>query len=86
MNKRIIAYLLVFALVIMQFGSSHISAEELTNNGTLYSDEIKAEAGKTVDIPVYIKNNPGIMGAGINVKYDKDAFTPISVKAGKLMF
>lgn len=85
MNKRIIAYLLVFALVIMQFGSSHISAEELTDNGTLYSDEIKAEAGKTVDIPVYIKNNPGIMGAGINVKYDKDAFTPISVKAGKLM-
>lgn len=86
MNKKMISYLMIFALLIMQLGTIHVSADTTqTEKATLYSDEIKAEAGKTIQVPVYIKNNPGIMGAGIQVEYDEEAFTPVSVTAGKLM-
>ncbi len=86
MNKKIISYLMIFALLIMQLGTIHVSADiTQTEKATLYSDAIKAEAGKTIQVPVYIKNNPGIMGAGIQVQYDAEAFTPVSVTAGKLM-
>lgn len=86
MNKKIISYLMIFALLIMQLGTIHVSADiTQTEKATLYSDAIKAEAGKTIQVPVYIKNNPGIMGAGIQVQYDEEAFTPVSVTAGKLM-
>ena len=71
MNKKIISYLMIFALLIMQLGTIHVSADiTQTEKATLYSDAIKAEAGKTIQVPVYIKNNPGIMGYKMTVTYD----------------
>lgn len=46
------------------------------------SDVTSAHCGEIVSVPVYISNNKGIMGFGIEVSYDENALTPISVTAG----
>lgn len=51
----------------------------------LYSESFTAQAGENVSIPVYIKNNPGIMGYKIIVTYDKNVFTPVKVTRGTVL-
>lgn len=52
---------------------------------TVYSQEIAATAGKTVRIPVMIKDNTGIMGWKLTFEYDKDVLTPVSVEYGDVI-
>ncbi|MBQ3006734.1 MAG: hypothetical protein IJD78_04140 [Clostridia bacterium] len=54
------------------------------NTAEVYGDEISATTGKTVLIPVKIKNNTGIMGFKITVEYDKAVLTSPTVSRGKL--
>lgn len=45
------------------------------NGATVYSESIAGDTGE-VSIPIYIKNNPGIMGYKINLAYDSDVIEP----------
>lgn len=39
---------------------------------TIYVGNVEAKAGETVEVSVYIKNNPGIAGAMITITYDEN--------------
>lgn len=50
---------------------------------TVYVDyNDNAVAGQTLSVPVAIKNNTGLMGFRINIDYDSNVLTPISVSYG----
>ncbi len=49
----------------------------------IYSDERVLLNGDYIDIPVYINNNHGIMGFGMNVSYDSEILEPISAAKGE---
>lgn len=51
----------------------------------IYSDERVLLNGDYIDIPVYINNNHGIMGFGMNVSYDSEFLEPISAVKGKVI-
>lgn len=55
------------------------------NSCLLYADEVKMEPGKSVSIPVNVRNNPGIMGFLIIVRYDAKLLEPISVEKGEVI-
>ena len=48
----------------------------------IYTDKNITTADGYIDIPVYINNNHGIMGFGMNVSYDSSALEPVSVIRG----
>ncbi|MBE6538031.1 MAG: hypothetical protein E7671_01015 [Ruminococcaceae bacterium] len=50
-----------------------------------YIDSEEVEAGKTVAFTVYVQNNPGMASMAIEFNFDKDVFTPVSVKAGSVL-
>lgn len=51
----------------------------------IYSNEIKAEPGSTISIPVYISKNSGFMGFALLFSYDESVMTPISASKGNLI-
>ena len=87
--KRMIALLCVLALLL----SMPVYAEETMP--VISADNITAEAGATIDVPIRITGNTGVLGAKITVKYDEKltltAVTPgeafsslVMTKPGKL--
>lgn len=50
----------------------------------IYSKNIEVEKGQTVAVPIYIKNNSGLMGYHIKLTYDSNALTPVSTKVSEL--
>lgn len=78
MKKLSAVVLAVLLLLLTQSVAFAASAAEV------YADEITAESGKTVIIPVNIKNNTGIMGFKITVSYDKSVLTSPTVTSGSL--
>lgn len=52
------------------------------SGSVIYADDFYALPGETVEIPVYISNNTGIMGFKLNFTYNKDLLTPVSVTKG----
>lgn len=54
------------------------------NTAEVFADNVTAEKGKAVLIPVKIKNNPGIMGFKINVTYDKSVLSSPTVTGGSV--
>ena len=59
--KKPISLFLSLALILSTIiaGSFTVFA---SNSPTIYSDVISASAGNTVEIPIYIKNNSGLLG------------------------
>ncbi len=62
-----------------------ISKPGMGTTAELYSSQISVLPGQTVEIPLYIANNLGIMGFGLIVSYDSAKLTPVSVKKGDLL-
>ena len=52
---------------------------------TVYSDIAGAKAGEIVKVPVYIRDNNGLMGWKLTFDYDSDVLTPISVENGEII-
>ena len=46
------------------------------------AEDIQAQAGKTVKIPLTISGNPGFMGALLQLEYDTDVLEYINVEKG----
>ncbi len=50
----------------------------------VYSADISAEKDDVIAVPIYIKNNLGLMGYHINLTFDSNAFTPEYTEASEL--
>lgn len=57
----------------------------LNFGSAISSENVIADCGETVSIPVKITNNPGLMGFSVILDYDETVMTPISVKAGDIL-
>lgn len=51
----------------------------------IHSNSFVVLTDNYIDLPVYINNNHGIMGLGINVAYDSGILEPVSVKKGDIL-
>jgi len=54
------------------------------NGATLSFGEYKVKTGRTVNVSLFIENNPGIAIASIKLNYDKDVFTLKEVENGEI--
>ena len=75
--KKILTVLLSVVLILL----ACVNAGALSS-ADIYGDDIKTTPGSKISIPVYIKNNPGLMGYKIRISYDSSAITPIAVTQG----
>ncbi|MGN1315965.1 MAG: leucine-rich repeat protein [Acutalibacteraceae bacterium] len=50
----------------------------------LRSESVEVTAGDTVDVPIILENNPGIVGFTVYVEYDDSVFTPVCVNGGDI--
>ena len=73
--------------LITEGTSVHISDITSDLPTTVYSEIIKVEnEADTIDIPVKIKNNHGMMGFKIALEYDRDIIVPVSLsRAGGIL-
>lgn len=75
--KKILTVLLSVVLILL----ACVNAGALSS-ADIYGDDIQTVPGSKISIPVYIKNNPGLMGYKIRISYDSSAITPIAVTQG----
>ena len=79
--KQIICVVVSISLLIVAMGINNAFA--VTTDNVIYSDElavnVSAESETIVSVPVYIKNNTGIAGFGLNFTYDGAVLTPKEV-------
>lgn len=79
--KRFISIILTFTML---FGLA-FAVKAATKDNRIYSEPITAEKNSTVEIPVKIENNTGIMGFSIDVSYDSSVLTPVSVEGSEIL-
>ena len=78
-RKSSLMLLLIFVMSMLQsFSINSIAA----SSPTVYSPAIEATAGQELRVPVYIKNNTGIVGWGLTLMYDKNVLTAKSIEYG----
>lgn len=68
-----------------QNGLITVNNASLSENTKIYADDVIANNGKTVRIPVYISNNHGVMGMNIRFRFDPDILRPINVTKGNAL-
>ena len=62
------------------------SNENVEEQGpTFVTTDIYEIMGSQIEIPVLIKNNPGIMGLGIQISYDPKLWKPVKTERGELL-
>jgi len=62
-----------------------ITTELSADAPTFVVSEVVGRAGKTVDVTVEMKNNPGIVSAAFDVSYDRDKLELTGVSDGRLL-
>lgn len=78
--KKAVSIILIL-LVLLSFTLVSKAATE----NRIYSPDVRAERGSTVEIPLCIENNSGFMGFDIIVEYSSDILTPVSVSKSSLL-
>lgn len=68
-----------------QNGLITVNNASLSENTKIYADDVIANNGETVRIPVYISNNHGVMGMNIRFRFDPDVLRPINVTKGNAL-
>lgn len=51
----------------------------------IYAEVVTVSSARTVEIPIKIDNNSGLMGFGLVFSYDEQVLTPVSVTQGKTL-
>ena len=93
--KKIIVSLLAVAMTVTSCPSHYVKADTAKKQVTLSVQSQTAKPGATVDVTVDVKDNPGILGATVSLKYDEgltltdaaagDAFSSLVLtKPGKI--
>lgn len=74
--KKGMAVILTLVLVVAGF---NISAKFAIAADTpqFFADTITAEPGGQIEVPINISGNTGIMGIGLNIRFDKQVLTPV---------
>ncbi len=72
---------IVVIMFVCLFNVCHVQAASQIQ---IYADDVEIKAEKHLQIPVYIKNNTGIMGYMIVVKYDSEKLKIKGISAGDL--
>ena len=87
MKHKITILLTSIIIVLFSFNLS-ISAVDLKSNNNLTTvsyEETVTDVGKTVCIPLTIKNNPGIASFCFRIEYDNEVLEPLSAKRGDVL-
>ena len=93
--KKIIVSVLAAAMIVTGCPSHYLKADTAKKQVTLSVQSQTAKPGATVDVTVDVKDNPGILGAAVSLKYDEgltltdatagDAFSSLVLtKPGKI--
>ena len=93
--KKIIVSVLAAAMIVTSCPSHYVKADTAKKQVTLSVQSQTAKPGATVDVTVDVKDNPGILGATVSLKYDEgltltdatagDAFSSLVLtKPGKI--
>lgn len=93
--KKIIVSVLAAAMIVTGCPSHYVKADTAKKQVTLSVQSQTAKPGATVDVTVDVKDNPGILGAAVSLKYDEgltltdatagDAFSSLVLtKPGKI--
>lgn len=93
--KKIIVSVLAAAMIVTGCPSHYVKADTAKKQVTLSVQSQTAKPGATVDVTVDVKDNPGILGATVSLKYDEgltltdatagDAFSSLVLtKPGKI--
>lgn len=80
MRKRLISFIAAVLLVL----SSVLTASAAGSGVTLTIDQVTAEPGASVSVPVSVANNTGICGATISISYDS-SLTLTDITAGSAL-
>lgn len=75
---------LCFLLITILMAAIPWTGVFAASNPVIYSDEITAGKDAEIKIPVYIKENPGIMGFRITAEYDDKKMTVMDISSGEL--
>ena len=80
-GKKRVAFVLT---VVIMFSGLYDLLQVVNANGIaqIVTENMQAERGETVTIPVSVENNPGFMGFVINVDYDSRYLEPAGVEKG----
>ena len=81
--KRILSCVLALTLIFTSLSATAIFAMA-AETPTISFENVETENGETVSLQLSIKNNPGIAGLAVSLKYDADALTLIETKKGTL--
>ena len=54
------------------------------SSATIYGEDVNVLNGQQIEMPIYISNNPGLMGFSLQIGYDPDFLTPLSVEKGEV--
>ena len=80
--RKIIAVCLVFCMLIT---TGIVSSLAASDDILVYADEVNADAGQSFTVPIMISGNTGLSAIGLNLTYDQDKITPVSVKKGTVL-
>lgn len=79
--KKTLSIILAFFITF----SSVLCANAAEIDNAVYSDVSDAMAGRTICVPIKIRNNTGFMGFSLRFEYDKDVLNPIAVSADEAL-
>lgn len=69
--------------IVMMFSSVYLISGNADEGRTIYSNNLTdVKVGDTLHIPIYLKNNDGILGFKLNFSYDENVFEAVSVDNG----
>lgn len=67
--KKTVSILLISAVLLLMMVIGFISTSATTPGATISIENVSAAPGSTVDVNVAIKNNPGVLGATLELSY-----------------
>lgn len=76
---------IIMLLVILLIPKNIYAANNEVVPPKISCDSVVTTPKSTVDVPVYVSNNPGIMGLGLEVSYDDNVLEILEVKAGEVL-
>ena len=84
--KKILCGILAAAMAVSCVAcSSGKDYSEYGDKAVLEVENVTAKAGDKVELDVYLNNNPGTSTVGVELEFDENVLTPVSIEAsGKL--
>lgn len=80
--KSFLALMLTLLMLVAVVPAEAFTGSAASQQGVVYTQDCTVSQNNMIAVPVYINNNPGIMGYNISVGYPSDVLTPISVTQG----